>query len=305
MAQALLTNTKWILYQTPIALTRLQSFASAWTLNGNVADGTAFTQITVAADTTALTVQSISLTIGGTSTAVYSNGAWADDKYRYITITGGTDANSADAQAGLEQIGIQISEENKMEFTKIPATALASMQLNAGILVDSFTPNSGVIGNLLGATTGGINFTDTPAFLDFGDDVDNCPKNTKELKRIDSREVKISGTFVTVTPAIAAKLAGGADVSNTTKITPRDELKSTDFTDLWWVGDYSDKNTGTAAAGYVAIHLMNALNTSGFQIQTGDKSKGQFAFEFTAHYSTEAISTVPYEVYVKAGTTPA
>lgn len=193
-----------------------------------------------------------------------------------------------------------------MEFTKIPATTMSTIQLNAGIIIDSFVPSTGVIGNLLGASTGGINFTDTPKFSDWGDDIDNCPKNTKELKHIDDREVKMSGTFVTVTPALAKKLAGGADIdgTDTTKVVPRDVLTSTDFTDLWWVGDYSDKNTGTAAAGCVAIHLINALNTSGFQIQTADKAKGQFAFDFTGHYSIEAIDTVPYEIYVKAGTTP-
>ena len=33
----------------------------------------------------------------------------------------------------------------------------------------------------------------------YGDDIDNCPKNTKELKKLDSWEAKMSGTFVTVT----------------------------------------------------------------------------------------------------------
>ena len=70
--------------------------------------------------------------------------------------------------------------------------------------------------------------------------------------------------------------------------------------DLWWVGDYSDKN-GATNGGFVAIHVRNALNTGGFQLQSGDKSKGQFAFEFTGHYSIEAQDVVPYEVYIKAG----
>jgi len=159
---------------------------------------------------------------------------------------------------------------------------------------------------LLGATTGGINFTDTPEYVDFGEDIDNCPKNTLELKKIDSREVVLSGTFVTMTKATAQKLAGAADAdsTDTTKIVPRDDLATTDFSDIWWVGDYSDKNSdvGTGAiAGFIAIHLMNALNTAGFQIQTTDKEKGQFAFEFTGHYSIENMDTVPYELYVKKG----
>ena len=47
---------------------------------------------------------------------------------------------------------------------------------------------------------------------------------------------------------------------------------------------------------------MNALSTGGFQLQTSDKAKGQFAFTYTAHYSMAAQDTVPFEVYIKAGT---
>lgn len=190
-----------------------------------------------------------------------------------------------------------------MEYTQIPTTAFEEIQLNAGILCSEFAPATGTVTGLLGATTGGINFTDTPEYVDFGEDIDNCPKNTLELKKIDSREVVLSGTFVTITADVAKKLAGASDLANN-KITPRDDLVTADFTDIWWVGDYSDQNSaeGTGAvAGFIAIHLMNALNTAGFQIQTTDKEKGQFAFEFTGHYSIEAMDTVPYELYVKKG----
>ena len=69
------------------------------------------------------------------------------------------------------------------------------------------------------------------------------------------------------------------------------------------MADYSDINTsaGNATAGFVAIKMMNALSTGGFQIQTADKEKGQFAFEFTGHYSKDAADTVPFEIYVVAG----
>lgn len=190
-----------------------------------------------------------------------------------------------------------------MKFTQIPTDTFEKLQLNAGILLDGFTPSTGVIGNIIGATSGGVNFSDTPSFIDFGEDIDNCPKNTMELKRIDDREVTMSGTFLTVSTAVVKRLMGAADIdsSDTTKIVPRDDLTTTDFDEVWWVGDYSDENG--ANGGFVAIHLLNALNTSGFQIQSGDKAKGQFAFSFLGHYSIEAQSVVPYEVYVKAGAT--
>lgn len=189
-----------------------------------------------------------------------------------------------------------------MKYTQIPSTAFKNIQLNAGILVDAFTPSTGVIGNLLGATSGGVNFTDTVEYKDFGEDIDNCPKNMLELKKLDKHEVKMTGTFVTINAATAKWLAGAADVDDidSTHIIPRNDILASDFKDIWWIGDYSDDNTGDNA-GFVAIHMLNALNTGGFQIQTTDKEKGKFAFEFMGHYSMEAQDTVPYEIFVRQG----
>ena len=138
-----------------------------------------------------------------------------------------------------------------MKFTKIPADTFQKLQINAGILTTDFTPATGTIGEAgqIGATTGGISYSATPTYKDYGEDIDNCPKNTKELIEVDSWEAKASGTF--------------------------------------------------------AIHLMNALSTGGFQMKTADKAKGQFAFEYTAHYSMSAQDTVPFEIYIKAGTAEA
>lgn len=192
-----------------------------------------------------------------------------------------------------------------MKFTKLPENTFEELQLNAGILLSSFTPATAEITQsaILGATSGGISFTDKPTYQDFGDNIDNCPKNTKELKRVESRDIKISGTFLTVNTTRAKSLIATADIgsSDNTKITPRDEIKEADFADIWWVGDYSDKN-GATNGGYIAIHLINALSTGGFSIQTGDKAKGQFAFEYTAHYSINDVEKVPYEIYIKSGT---
>ena len=184
-----------------------------------------------------------------------------------------------------------------MKFTKIPETTFKNIQLNAGILVKGFSPDTQEITGLLGATTGGINFTATPTFEDFGEDIDNCPKNTMELKKLTEWDVSMSGTFVTITAATAHLLAGAADIDGI-KIIPRKDVLLTDFTDIWWVGDYSDVNTG-AEAGFCAVHMLNALNTGGFQIQSTDKGKGNFAFEFTGHVSMDAQDVVPFEIYIK------
>lgn len=191
-----------------------------------------------------------------------------------------------------------------MKYTQIPATTFSTLQLNAGILVKTFVTSTGTIGDIIGATSGGISINLVPSFTDFGDDVDNCPKNTKELKKLTSWDnISMSGTFVTVNPAAVAMLLAAGDVDSTdiTKITPRNDLLSSDFQDIWFVGDYSDKN-GATNGGFIAIHLKNALNQAGFALTTTDKNKGKFSFEFHAHYSISDPDSVPFEVFVQAGT---
>lgn len=194
------------------------------------------------------------------------------------------------------------------KFTQIPTDTFKKLQLNAGILTTEFDPATGELSasNIIGATSGGVSFEATPSFTDFGEDIDNCPKNTKELKKLDSWEAKMSGSFVTMDTNVATSVIGTAAVASDdpTKVVPRNSVEANDFKNIWWVGDYSDINEdGSSAgkAGFIAIKLINALSTGGFKIQSGDKAKGTFEFEYTGHYSSENIDTVPFELYIKAG----
>ena len=191
------------------------------------------------------------------------------------------------------------------KFTKLPTNAFQKLQINAAMLLRTFNPAEAVPPkdeDIIGATSGGINFAETTTFKDFGDDIDNCPKNSWQLKRIESREAKVSGSFVTMDTAEAKSLLAAADIdkSDTTKVTPRNDLHEEDFDDIWIVGDYSEYN-GNKNGGFVAIHLMKALSTGGFQLQTTEKEKGKYSFEYTAHYSLTEQDVVPYEIYIKAG----
>lgn len=194
------------------------------------------------------------------------------------------------------------------KFTQIPTDTFKKLQLGAGILTTEFDPATGELtaSNIIGATSGGVSFEATPSFTDFGEDIDNCPKNTKELKKLDSWEAKMSGSFVTMDTNVATSVIGTAAVASndSTKVVPRNSVDAEDFKNIWWVGDYSDINEdGSSAgkAGFIAIKLINALSTGGFKIQSGDKAKGTFEFEYTGHYSSENIDTVPFEIYIKAG----
>lgn len=198
------------------------------------------------------------------------------------------------------------------KFTQIPTDTFKKLQLNAGILTTEFDPKSGELTatDIIGATSGGVSFEAEPTFTDFGEDIDNCPKNTKELKRIDMWECKMSGSFVTMDTKVATSVVGAAAIASddSTKVVPHNAIDAKDFKDIWWVGDYSDINVdGSSAgkAGFIAIKLANALSTGGFKVQSGDKAKGTFEFEYTGHYSLENIDTVPFELYIKAGSADA
>ena len=199
-----------------------------------------------------------------------------------------------------------------MKFTQIPTDAFKKLQLNAGILSTDFDPATGELtaSNIIGATSGGVTFEATPSFSDFGEDIDNCPKNMKELKVLDSWDAKMSGSFVTMDTNVAKSVIGAATIAtdDQTKVVPRNSIDAKDFKNIWWIGDYSDINEdGSSAgkAGFIAIKLINALSTGGFKIKSGDKVKGTFDFEYTGHYSIENIDTVPFEIYIKAGSADA
>lgn len=198
------------------------------------------------------------------------------------------------------------------KFTQIPTNTFKKLQLNAGILMTEFDPATGELtaSNIIGATSGGVSFEATPSFSDFGEDIDNCPKNTKELKRLDSWEAKMSGSFVTMDTTAAVSVIGAAAVASgdQTKVVPRNSVDAEDFKDIWWVGDYSDVNddgSSSGEAGFIAVKLINALSTGGFKIQSGDKAKGTFEFEYTGHYSIANTDVVPFELYIKAGSADA
>lgn len=184
------------------------------------------------------------------------------------------------------------------KFTVIPQDTFSGLQLDAGVLLKKFTPTAPAAPadeDIICATTGGINATCVPTYSDLGEDVDNCPVNMKELKHLDSWECKLSFTSLGLS-ANAIKLAlGAADIGDTSAskqdtITPRRDLKQTDFTDLWWVGDRAD-------GGCVAIQIKNALSTGGFSLQTTKNGKGQLSVELTGHVSIDAQDTMPMVFY--------
>jgi len=183
-------------------------------------------------------------------------------------------------------------------YTKISQDAFEEMQLDAGILLTSFNPAQPTVtdANIVCATTGGINASCVPTYEDIAEDVDNAPVNLKEFKKLTGWDCKMSTTALGTSPTLIKRSLGAGDIdgTDTTKITPRRDLRQTDFTDLWWVGDRAD-------GGFLAIKLINALSTGGFTLQTTKNGKGQVSLEFTGHVSSSAQDTMPMEFYSVEG----
>lgn len=180
-------------------------------------------------------------------------------------------------------------------FTRIPADTFSQIQTDAGILLYNFDPakpDEVKDADIICPTTGGITAACEPTYSDMGEDVDNCPANLLELKHLDSWNCHLDFTSLGTTPKSIRLALGAADVDseNPTHIIPRVNLKTSDASDVWWVGDRAD-------GGMVAVCLKRALSTAGFSLQTTKSGKGQTSVTLTGHVSVATQSEVPMEFY--------
>lgn len=191
------------------------------------------------------------------------------------------------------------------KFTKMNPDDFKHMTWDAGIIMDSFEPSTGAVtlSSIRWATTGDNSFSATRDLTDMGEDINNCPEGTMQLQRANAWQAQLTGTAVTITTAEVAEFLGNADIdtSDTTKIVPRTDLLLSDFKDKWLLVNYSEYN-GETKGGWVAIHLLNALSTDGFTGNFGKNANGQFPYTLRAFYDMDDMDTVPFEIYVKAGT---
>lgn len=185
-------------------------------------------------------------------------------------------------------------------YTVIPKNAFDALQLDAGVLLTNFSVSEAAAdkdakgfsdADILCATTGGIQVQCQPTYSDFAEDVDNAPNNLMEFKHLDGWNCTMSCTSIGTSAEAIRMALGAADIdAETSKITPRRNLKLTDFADLWWVGD-------KANGGFVAVRIINALSTDGFSLQTGKNAKGQISIGVTGHVSLNNQDTMPMEFY--------
>lgn len=180
-------------------------------------------------------------------------------------------------------------------LTKISSKAFQEMQLNAGMLLKTFTPENPTIpadDDIICATVGGVQLSCVPTYSDLGEDVDNCPIGAKEMKSLGSWDCKISFVTPTVNSDVISLALGAATVDETNnKVTPNSVLDSSNFTDqVWWVGD-------KGGGGFVAICLKNVLSSGGFSLQTTKNAKGQLSLELQGHISINDPTAIPMDFY--------
>lgn len=184
-------------------------------------------------------------------------------------------------------------------FSKVTKESLDLVQVQAGMVLTDFdpiTPTEPTASTILCATTGGIQADCVPTFEDFGEDIDNCPNNTKEMKRITGWDCTFAFTVLDMSGDVFKKALGAAiQYAETTArpetVTPRAQVAVQDFADLWFVSERIDGKI-------IAICLENALSTGGFSYKTQKNGKGQLTVTFTGHISIDSPDRVPMTFYV-------
>lgn len=199
--------------------------------------------------------------------------------------------------------------------TGLRADTYNNLQLNAGIFLMDFNYSTATDASslatliatakaagtgLLGATRGGGTFSCTPVLREV--QADGVRSAFKGGTICDGWQVSIRGTLIEIDKENLQTCFGMADKTtsgNITTITVRNDVKTTDYHKLCWIGD-------TPGEGLMLIELSNALNRSGVSFSFRDRGEGTLPFQFIAHQDTVTDQTgAPCKVLLfKKATTP-
>lgn len=166
--------------------------------------------------------------------------------------------------------------------------------LDAGAFFKNYNVASGA-GTLLGATRGGGEFNAKPTIRPL--EVDGVKGRAKGLNNIDEWEVFITANMLEITPDILklALTTGEVDTASNLEydvVTAKNTIAIGDYIDnIAWVGRLSGSQKP------VIILIKNALSTEGIQFQTQDKNEAVLPITLYAHYDSEDLDTVPFEIY--------
>lgn len=178
-------------------------------------------------------------------------------------------------------------------FNRVSEDAAKNIQVNAGMIVKTFNPSNPAApqdADIICATTGGITASCVPTFEDFGEDIDNCPNNTKEMKRITGYDCTLSFTALNIDEeTIRFSLGAASRLGN--EVVARMTIAGSDFQNIWFL---SEKVNDTI----LAICLKNALSTGGFSLKTQKNGKGQLTVTLTGHTTLAEPEKVPMQFFL-------
>ena len=179
--------------------------------------------------------------------------------------------------------------------TRISADAAEKMQVNAGLLLNTFDVENPVEPEdtaIVCETTGDFSITCVPTTEDFFADVNNAPTNTMEGKQITGWDCSLGITAISVTEDMLKLALGAADTMSDGGITARRTYKSEDFKSLYWIGDMADENK------LFAVVMDNTVSTGGLSFTSTNNGKGGIALTLMPHATIKDIEKVPMAFYI-------
>lgn len=186
--------------------------------------------------------------------------------------------------------------------TGLTDRTIVNLQLNAGVLLTTYTKGTDIDENdILGATRGGGSFTAVPTIHQAA--VDGAPTYTKGLERVDDWVITLNATMVEVSDEAISRALGvgvtktetGTGTTKDTTFTVKRTVNDADYKDLYWVGDLSNGQN-------VVIKIKNALNTSGLSLTFSDRGEGTYALALIGHFTVDDLDTAPFEMTIERAT---
>lgn len=179
--------------------------------------------------------------------------------------------------------------------TRITADAAENMQVNAGLLLNTFdisNPEEPKDENIVCDTTGDFSITCTPETRDLFDDVNNAPTNTMEGKEITGWNCALSVTALSVTEETLKLSLGAFEVIDGGGVRPRSTYKVEDFKSLYWIGDMKEESK------LFVVVMDNTVSTGGLSFTATNRGKGTLALTLTPHATIKDQNKVPMAFYI-------
>lgn len=179
--------------------------------------------------------------------------------------------------------------------TKLSEDAASKMQVNAGLLLNTFdikNPVEPLDEHIICETTGDYSISCVPATADFFEDVNNAPNNTKEGKRITGWDCSLGVTALSVTEEMIKLSLGASEVNEDGGITPGEQYTAEDFKSVYWIGDMIDEDK------LFVVVMDDTVSTGGLSFSATDNGKGKLALTLVPHTSIATPRKVPMAFYL-------